>query len=115
MRLIQMTWTGVKGAARFVEAIATGDVASPEEIDRRRAICRDCPSKVIKMIPGGIVGIDGDSAWCGEPLVENDWTCGCLLAGKTAVGSEFCPQGKWDSVNPPTRLSPDGEEGTRSG
>ena len=90
-----MVWTTVKGAAKFAKAVATGDKADNMEIMRRRAVCRECPSRVTKMHPRGVPGIDTESDWCGEPLKETQTTCGCLLAGKTAVGSERCPQGKW--------------------
>ncbi len=93
-----MVWTGVKGAAKFAAATATGDIADDATIEARRAICRECTYRVRKMHPLGMIGVDAESDWCGEPLVETPTTCGCLLAGKTAVGSEGCPQELWGPV-----------------
>lgn len=91
MNLAHMVMNGVAGAARFAEALALGDVADDAAVDRRRSVCRACPSRVRAVAPGAIF----ESDWCGEPLVDDGRTCGCLIYGKTLVGSEACPQGKW--------------------
>ena len=96
MKLAQLTQaalTGVRGGVRFIEAIAAGDWADDAEIERRRSICRTCPSRV----RARLLGMEADSDWCGPPLNPDKLpgVCGCLLAGKSAVGSERCDQAKW--------------------
>lgn len=87
--------TGMRGGATFAKALAAGDMADAETIEARRAICRGCPSRVRK----AVAGMKAESDWCGDPLKASmrgpTPVCGCLLAGKTAVGSEHCPQAKW--------------------
>jgi hypothetical protein len=78
--------TGLRGGATYAVALATGDMAPDAVVEARRAICRECPSRVRAL------GND----WCGEPLTETATECGCNLYAKTAVGSERCPQGKWE-------------------
>lgn len=82
---------GIYGAAKFAAAWATGDVATAETTEARRAVCRQCPSRVRAIAPGAVF----ESDWCGRPLKETGATCGCLIYGKTMIGSERCPQGKW--------------------
>jgi hypothetical protein len=82
---------GVYGASKFLAAALSGDMASEEEIERRRSICRDCPRRVRKAALPGM----SESDWCGEPLVHTKTTCGCVIAAKTLVQSEVCPSGKW--------------------
>lgn len=93
-------WMAANGATRYAAAMASGDVAPDIEIEIRRACCRCCPSMVVARSDNA----EGESAWCGKPfndrLGEKLPTCGCLLAGKTAVASERCPQGRWGSVVP---------------
>lgn len=95
MSLVDLTWTGAKGAAKFAAAVASGDMADSLTMETRRAVCRACPSLRLVKIPGATEA----SHWCGEPLVDRMGeplpTCGCLCAAKTAVGSERCPQGRW--------------------
>lgn len=96
MKLAQLTraaLNGVHGGTKFLAALATGDAADDETILARRAICKECPSRVRGRVPP----MTEDSDWCGPPLNPDGLpgVCGCLLAGKTAVGSEICPQGKW--------------------
>lgn len=90
---------GVKGAVRWATAVATGDMADDATVAERRAICRECPSRVRKVASGALA----ESDWCGEPLVDRTGeadapTCGCLLQGATSVASKSCPQGKWVAV-----------------
>jgi hypothetical protein len=82
---------GVHGASTFLAAVASGDVAPQPAVEARRAICRVCPRMVVKVAPGAVA----DSSWCGEPLQVTASTCGCLVAAKTLVASEKCPQNKW--------------------
>jgi hypothetical protein len=98
MSLGQMTLrvlNGARGGAKFARALARGDIADDATIEARRAICRECPSRVRK----AVLKMKSESDWCGDPLQPgmrmDPPTCGCLLAGKTAVGSETCPQGRW--------------------
>lgn len=98
MNLIEaarMALVGVRGSERYLEAIAMGDVADASIVALRRAVCRGCPSRVRKALPGA-----KKSDWCGPPLKETGRTCGCLLAGKSIVASESCPQRKWGAVVP---------------
>jgi len=103
-RLPSMAWVGARGASRFALAILAGDVASPEDREVRRAICRECPERV----RAKLFGAKSESDWCGALLqrqapssncasCEGAKTCGCLLAGKTMVASEECPLGKWSA------------------
>lgn len=80
--------TGVKGCSSFAKAVASGDVASPEEFQAKRLVCMDCEDRVERW----------GSSWCGDPFVETDRTCGCNLAGMLRVRSKRCIQGKHDSV-----------------
>ena len=79
-------WIGAKGAARYAGAWLAGDRASDEETERRRAVCRACPTRTVKW----------DSDFCGAPFIEAPGvSCGCLCSAKTAIASEQCPAGKW--------------------
>ncbi len=89
--MFERALVGVYGGAKFVALSMMGDRASDEAVVSRRAVCRECPYRVRKVAPSAL----GESDWCGEPLVETARTCGCLIAGKTIIGSESCPQGKW--------------------
>lgn len=86
-------WVSARGAERFLQAVASGDVCDGSETERRIGVCRSCPSRVRETAPGA----DGPSDWCGPALrpQEHPATCGCLLAAKAVVGSEHCPQGRW--------------------
>jgi hypothetical protein len=87
---------GLRGGATYAVALATGDMAADDVVGARRAICRECPSRTRKALPG----MTSESDWCGEPLQERfdavPPTCGCSVGLKSAVGSERCPQGKWE-------------------
>ena len=94
-------WMAAHGATRYAAAMAMGDIASDLDIDIRRGCCRACPSMVVERSDNA----EGESAWCGKPFKDYTTdakrpTCGCLLAGKTAVASERCPQGRWGAVVP---------------
>ena len=91
-------WVALRGAKRYWSAVFAGDVASDDEIERRRGVCRACLVRVT------VEGAD----WCGEPFsgappeaepseAGLPGGCGCLLKAKTAVGSESCPLGRWGS------------------
>ena len=100
-------WHALKGAAKYVAAIATGDIATPETQERRAKLCAGCPDRNRYTALGmyvwtcGTAGVDRKDA--------NPPTCGCIVlsgsrnqtsaeaAGKTVVASERCPQGRWGS------------------
>ena len=92
--VLDRAWVAAKGAAKFAAAVEAGDIASAATVAARRSVCRACPSRVRVTVMGAVAASD----WCGQPFVETAGerpTCGCLLAGKTSVGSERCPQGRW--------------------
>lgn len=88
--------TGVKGCRAFIAAILSGDVATEQELEVKRAVCLVCPHRVERW----------GSSWCGEPFKDRTSpsipkclrTCGCNLAGVLRVGSKWCVQGRHDSV-----------------
>jgi len=90
-------WVGLKGAERYVRAVAGGDVAGPALRARRLATCAGCPAAT--PAAGGRIL----AGYCGEPLVDlthagvpvTERTCGCLLPAKASVASERCPRGRW--------------------
>ena len=87
-------WHAVYGAERYLESWITGDRAGTDERKRRCTICKACPSRLRMRAKKRLFRSD----WCGPPLRPIDGeapTCGCLIAAKTDVGSEKCPQGKW--------------------
>lgn len=91
-------WMASYGARKYAAAIASGDIAHETHIRMRRGTCRACPSMWV-----GIAKEDTEeSSWCGRPepggMNAALPTCGCFIAGKTAVASEECPQGKWKAV-----------------
>lgn len=97
-QLASKAMVGAHGAGKYLAALATGDRAGDAEIERRRAICRACPTRQRKKLPG----MDAEADWCGPALEEiaDPPSCGCLIYGKTSVGSEACPQGKWGGESP---------------
>lgn len=98
-------WVALKGASRYVLALASGDVASEAESQERATECALCPHRHTRQTAkSGVV-----AGYCGRPLepsAEKN-TCGCLVtitigfatrpAGKTLVDSEYCPQFRWKS------------------
>lgn len=94
-----MFWVGMKGAGKYIKAIAEGDVCSEDDwLDRLSRHCATCESvQPDPADPSKRVG------YCGEPLKDHTHdhsppTCGCLVAGKCRVASERCPQRKWHAV-----------------
>lgn len=97
-------WTAMKGGWKYAKAVADGDLASEDEALRRMSICRSCPDRHVRTVT---LNQGAVRAWyCGKPLTESKTTCGCLVAitvhgvdspgGKSVVGSEACPQKKWE-------------------
>ena len=90
--LARFPWLASDSACtRLKNAVLAGDIAPPEEIERRRAICRACPHRV--RAPGPLERAPSD--WCGPPMAPTEQTSGLLLAAVTVVGSETCSDGKW--------------------
>lgn len=106
-------WVAMKGASKYLAAVAAGDVAGEDRQGRRLATCRGCPWRTVRAVTLPTLTVD---VWhCGEPFVEHlgpevfpgSRVCGCLVgisvhgemvdraAGKVVVGSESCPQGRW--------------------
>jgi hypothetical protein len=94
-------WVAFRGAWRYAEAVARGDEADDVQQAVRIARCCHCPAlDQSSTSKAGVVAL-----WCGTRLDESNGTCGCLVgltingqtqaAGKTRVGSEQCPRGKW--------------------
>lgn len=110
-------WTAWKGAAAYTEALASGDVATDEEAERRRLICSACPARsdgIVVDLPGG----PSFASYCGPRLGAerldgpiDERHCGCMVqltvagqpqaAGKTLVRSMGCPREKWGPQCPP--------------
>lgn len=94
MTTLRPIWTLAKGATKYAAAWLAGDRAPQAEITKRRNVCKVCPDMTVARA----LMSDGVSSWCGRPFVDTGDTCGCLLAGKTSIASEKCPQGKWTPV-----------------
>lgn len=86
---------GIEGAREYVEAIASGDIASTDDIDTRGAKCASCPSRVPH-------ASRPDRGYCGPAMRDfRDAelpTCGCPIDAMVLVASKSCPQGKWPAV-----------------
>lgn len=95
-------WVAMKAAAKYLKAIATGDVAPESEAVKRAGICAICTSCQWESVSSLA---DTERGWCGVPFKETDTTCGCFVAlsvhgelnvgAKVCVASEQCPQDKW--------------------
>lgn len=100
-------WTAIKGGARYLTAVATGDTAL-EAIQRYRAgVCRNCEHAKDRAL---FLNNQPVISWyCGQPFEDQGAgkPCGCLVgisvdgeplqhaAGKAVVDSEDCPLRKW--------------------
>ncbi len=90
-------WHAVRGAARFAQAHARGDVALPQIQQARAAKCSACPNRRDYRVPA----LGRTVSFCGEAFKPGPGTCGCLVladgepAGKPTVDSERCPSGEW--------------------
>ncbi len=105
------------GAAKYIAAIASGDIASCDQMSERIVQCANCDSRKVKRETWTALFGGPRTSWCGEPFIaEEGKSCGCLVmaeadqgakvtitvhgreyepAGKTVVASERCPRGKW--------------------
>ncbi len=89
-RAAAMAVSGTVGLARVGLRIG---IAPAREIERRRAICRDCAIAIKD-------AKTGRAKWCGRMRDAANGTiagCGCLLAAKTQLIDAACPVGKWGS------------------
>lgn len=100
-------WTALKGGAKYLTAVATGDTALEAVQQYRAGVCRTCQhanDRAVFMNGHPVI------AWyCGEPFEDKGEgkPCGCLVgisvdgdplqhaAGKAVVDSEDCPRGLW--------------------
>jgi hypothetical protein len=105
-------WTACKGAEKYRRAIVRGDLVEPHEAVRRRMICQSCDHATTRDIT--VAGQTFALRYCGQAFEEHlgpefiHQTCGCLVGltidgeampgGKTMVGTEQCPQGRWEDV-----------------
>ncbi len=94
MSASNVAWVGARGARTFALAVIQGDVAGARAIAARRSACLNCDARTRARAPGA----SEPSDWCGDPFVETETSCGCLLAGKIAVASEECPRRIWLAV-----------------
>jgi hypothetical protein len=105
-------WTALKGAEKYRAAIVRGDLATAENAMWRRAKCGACPHATVREVE--VSGKIVTARYCG-PAFEchlgpefTHQTCGCLVGltidgesfpgGMTLVGTEQCPQGRWEDV-----------------
>jgi hypothetical protein len=104
-------WTAVKGAEKYRRAIVSGDLATADDAAHRRMICESCPHATTRDVE--VSGKMVMARHCGTAFEEHlgpefiHQTCGCLVGltmdgeampgGKTLVGTEQCPQGKWEA------------------
>lgn len=95
-------WTAVKGAWKYVIAVARGDEAHHVAQNERLLSCKSCQS--IDWTDTSQINLR--AAYCGKGETHGpNPTCGCLVAitvdgrmepaGKLQVASEHCPQDKW--------------------
>lgn len=86
-------WIGMRGAGKYLDAVAAGDVATEDEVKRRLAVCLACPARMADQ------DVPEAAGWCGPPFeaaeLPDGPTCGCLIDAKASVASEMCPRGRW--------------------
>ena len=121
-------WTCIKGAAQYLVGAERSELGQQYAAQQ----CAKCPS-LTRYREESLSGLPKIGAkffskskqpltgWCGEPGMQADWTCGCLVlaqdpngvkmahatitvngeqvgmsaAGKTTRSAQYCPQGKW--------------------
>lgn len=94
--------TLIKGGKKYAEAVALGDRADKKTREHRVQTCLECEALGAQTAPK-FAGCSWST--CGNFAEETRSTCGCIVAlsvsghtipaGKTRVGSERCPRGKW--------------------
>lgn len=84
------------GGQAWLEALAKGDITTPETAMARARVCLGCPSHTRTSTELTIDGKPVAKVWCGAPLQPNHdgpaCTCGCLMA--LVVGDELVPAPK---------------------
>jgi hypothetical protein len=102
---VHTLWLAITGTKACRAAMVRGDIADPDEAQRRAAQCMLCPCRTDRPLRGH----EGTAHWCGQPLEDRlDAalpTCGCLVAltvggvtrpaCATMVRSKPCPQSKF--------------------
>ena len=85
-------------AGRSIVKTSMGiDLAAPDQIEARLAVCRNCPG-------GHAIFKDGDVHTCG-PMLEGlkssgkGKPCGCILRKKARDLKEDCPFGYWPRID----------------
>lgn len=92
--MMRGAWTALRGAKKYVDAIARGDIALPQVTAARLAVCGQCPHATRHpLYPNLRLGYCGPAF--DDRMAETPPTCGCLIAGKARVGGENCPQNRW--------------------
>ena len=76
------------GAVQLTKALVGLDRASPKIIEARRRECRKCPHAT-----RSVDDAMSRAGWLS--LTSRCRLCGCLIAPKTLLASESCPEGKW--------------------
>lgn len=104
---VKNSWVAMKGSAKYLKAIATGDIRPVERAKTCALACAACPSRTTRPIMFN--GLEVKAGYCGTMLKEDfkssTPTCGCLVSvtfdgqifpgAKSMVSSERCPQGRW--------------------
>lgn len=98
----RQVWVIARGAWSWVVSRVEHDEAPVPIQEARMACCVECEESTCEVVPGR-----GLALYCGaaEGQGKQGPVCGCLVAmtvagqslpaGKTTVGREACPQGKW--------------------
>jgi hypothetical protein len=76
------------GAIGLTKFALGADAASAEVTLRRRDICRECPQATRNESRM-------DRTTKGLTSFSSCRVCSCIIAAKTALASERCPEGKW--------------------
>ena len=117
----RQVWGGIRGAAKYLPAMAAGRIRDEAEADACGRCCSTCPSHTERPIL--LDGVAVVAIYCGTIGVEERGekpTCGCLTAitidgvvqgaGKACVEGMGCGQGKWL----PAAIPASGGEGSRT-
>lgn len=101
-------WVAMKGAGKYLKAIASGDIRGQLEAHLFAGVCSNCPWA--RKYSSAIDGVD--LFFCGPRFEERGHTCGCMVgvmqagneklmpAGAAWVASHACPMGMGTSTRP---------------
>jgi hypothetical protein len=78
----------IKGAVGLTKAACGIDPAPAEVVQARRDICRECPFATKDQREKFIANK-------GLTTFSRCTKCGCVIAAKTKIAGEVCPDGKW--------------------